>query len=340
MRLFSRGLLPAPPLHRFPAGALMPPAWHGSDPSLCYFFNPSIATHAGERIMAYRVVLPDKRRRMAVCRLDRGWQIVPESIVPLSDLVIDGGHWHGDPRFCSFGDRLLLHFNSGGAAPNDIFLVELDPATLRPLGPCRTVALDHPRSPVEKNWMFFAHDHSLYTVYSIAPHRVHRVRLEGTGPVRCESAYNTPWDSSAVTSRFGAPRGSTPPVRIGDRFHSFFHTRHRRPFHRRLLGAIRGLPLRGLAYGTGVYTFRAQPPFMPESCSPGPLFEPPLRRPSPRPPLAPWTDSNIYASGAVHDGDEWVVSAGMHDDGCALMRLRHVDVLGAMQAIEPAGSFR
>lgn len=327
----------APALHVLPAEPLLPAAWrHEADPRHCHFFNPSIAVHGGERILAYRVVLPDLRRRIAVCRLDRGLQVVPGSVVPLSDLLVDGGNWHADPRFCSLGDRLLLHFNNGAPVPNDIFLVELEPATLRPLGPCRTLALDHPRNPVEKNWMLFAHDGELHAVYSIAPHRVLRVHLDGAGPVRCTSAHCTSWDSRALAARYGEPRGSAPPVRVGDRYYSFFHTRYRKPWARRLVGAaLHGQPLGAFTYGTGVYAFRARPPFEPESCSPGLLFEPPLRPPSPRRPLSPWNDSVLYASGAVRDGDDWVVSVGVHTDGCAVIRFGQEEVLRALRAVVP-----
>ena len=323
---------PVPELNLIPAESLLPKEWwRGVDPAACYLFNPSIAEHGGQRILAFRVVLPDMVRRVAMCRLDERFRVIDGSVVPLSDLLVDGGDWHADPRMCSFGDRLLLHFNSGARKPNDIFLVELDPDTLRPIGRCCPLLLGHPRAPVEKNWMFFAHDDVLYAVYSIVPHRVLRVDLNGSGPVRCTSVHCTGWDAGALVVNHGEPRGSTPPVRIGDSFHSFFHTRYQRPFARRVIGALRGFSLESFTYGTGAYRFRAAPPFEPESFTPELLFEPPMRPQSPRPSLACWNDSAIYASGAVLEGAEWVVSAGFHDDGCVLMRFRDRDLLNAMR---------
>lgn len=332
----------APTIVRLPTESLLPVAWGRVAPaSLCYAFNPSLAVRKGERLLAYRVVLPDLRRRIAVCRLDEEHRVLPGSAVPLSDLLVDGGDWHADPRLCLFGDRLFLHYNNGGRIQNDIFLVELDPATLQPMGPCRTLALDHPRAPVEKNWMFFAHEDALYAVYSIAPHRVHRVDIgrSRSGPVPCVSAHDTPWDSSALTERYGLPRGSTAPVRLGDRCYSFFHTRYQKPLARRVLGTLLHRQFLGaFTYGTGVYAFQADPPFAPASCSPELLFEPPLRPESSRPALSPWNDSVIYASGAILDGDDWVVSVGIHDDGCGLMRIPHTDVLRSMRPVSPQGS--
>lgn len=327
-----------PPLQVWSADDLLPAPWRGlARPDACYFFNPSIASHRGERLMAYRVVLPDQRRRIAVCRLDPAGRIEPGSTLALSDLLVDAGDWHADPRFCVFGERLLLHFNNGARTPNDIFLVELDPGTLHPMAPCRTLLLDHRRNTVEKNWMFFEHAGELYTVYSIAPHRVHRVRLDAPGPIRCESAHMTTWHDAPYTARFGSPRGSTPPVRLGDHYFSFFHSQYRKPFGRRLLtAATRGTRLRATTYGIGFYAFRAAPPFAPALFSPALLFEPPVRRRSPRPPLATNYDSCVYPSGAVHDSGRWLVSAGLHDDACGLISLTHDDLLRAAAPARPA----
>ena len=109
---------PMPLLQRFSAEALLPAAWRRLAPAeQCHVFNPSITMHGAAWLMAYRVVLPDQRRRIAVCRLDDEGQVQLGSPMPLSDLLTDGGDWHADPRFCSFGDRLLLHFNNGARVP-------------------------------------------------------------------------------------------------------------------------------------------------------------------------------------------------------------------------------
>jgi len=327
-----------PLLQRFSAEALLPAAWRRLAPAeQCHIFNPSITMHGAAWLMAYRVVLPDQRRRIAVCRLDDQGRVHPGSPMPLSDLLMDGGDWHADPRFCSFGDRLLLHFNNGTRVPNDIFIVELDPGTLRPMGPCRTLQLDTPRTPVEKNWMFFAHDGVLYTIYSIAPHRVFRVHLDGpaSGPVACESAHTTAWLDRPYRARYGELRGSTPPVRVGDQYYTFFHSQYRKPLVDRLLTAARyGTPPGAVTYGVGCYVFRAEPPFVPEQYSAGLLFEPPVREASPRPALSRYYDSCVYPSGAVYRDGAWLISVGLHDDGCGLLRLSPQDLQQALVPIE------
>src|SRR6185503_18126361 len=114
---------------------LLPPAWIKTGRSEdAYVFNPSIARWRDSLLLVYRVVLPDLRRRLAVCRLDESLRVVNRSVVPLSDHLDGAGDWHADPRFCLYGDRLLIHFNTGMPAhgANDIFVVELDPDSLYP----------------------------------------------------------------------------------------------------------------------------------------------------------------------------------------------------------------
>jgi hypothetical protein len=323
-----------PVLHHLTADALLPEPWRAfARPEQCYVFNPAITLHGGTMLMAYRVVLPDQRRRIAVCRLDAAGQVQAGSALPLSDFLVDGSDWHADPRCCSFGDRLFLHFNNGARVPNDIYLVELDPVTLHPLGPCRSLQIDIPRTPVEKNWMFFAHDGALYTIYSIAPQRVFRVPLHESSPVRCVSAHATSWDDRAYRARFGALRGSTPPVRVGDRYYALFHSHFRKPLPRRLLTAARHhARWDAVTYGIGCYAFRAEPPFAPVAFSPGLLFPTPLRGPSPRPALSTYYDSCVYPSGMVYRDGDMLVSVGLHDDGCALL---HIPLHEVEQSLVP-----
>lgn len=127
-----------PALHTiFTADSLVPPAWRDL-PKPWYAFNPAIIRFDGELLMAYRLVLSDDVRRMAVCRLDERHEILPGSIVPLSDAIADVDSWQADPRFCVFDGRLFIHFNNGFKRPNSIFLVELSPETLLPIAPSGT----------------------------------------------------------------------------------------------------------------------------------------------------------------------------------------------------------
>ena len=310
---------------------LLPASWAPlASRHQCYFFNPSIADLDGRIIMAYRVVLPDQLRRIAICELDDAFQVIPMSAVPLSDHLEKAGNWHADPRFCRLNGQLLLHFNNGAKIPNEIFMVELDQKSLLPITPCRKVILDHPRQSVEKNWMFFENGGMLFTVYSISPHRVHRVHLESSGDIRCVATYEVPWDVAAYASKFGVPRGSTPPVRVGNAYYSFFHSQYSKSLGRRLLNNIKfGTAINGKSYSVGFYSFCMTDPFKPESVVQDQLFPLPLRPVVSRPRLSNSYDTCFYPSGAIFRDGEWTISMGLHDDGCGLLRLDHQTLLNA-----------
>lgn len=313
-----------PPLHLFENAKLLPTQWSRTPAAQCYFFNPAITRFREQIIMCYRVVTPDGRRHLALCRLTPDFQVVPASAVPFSDFIQNGGDWHADGRFCTFQDRLFLHYNDGarrGRAANHIYLVEVDPAQLIPLGQPRELVLEGTRQSVEKNWMLFAHDDDLWAIYSIAPHVVLKVTLAGDGPILCRRTYEQQWDVTAYTQRYGQLRGSTPPVRLGDHYISFFHSRFvARPLRYRLLRLLGQAPTNTIHYVAGAYSFAAEPPFTPLWLSPEPLLlPPPLPRQQQQ--LNPEVEYSAYPCGAIRQDQRWVVSFGAHNEYCCLAPL-------------------
>ena len=305
---------------------LLPTAWQlAAGGGNVYVFNPALIRFDGGLLLAYRVVLGDGRRRLALCRLDDDFNIVAGSVVPLSDAIVDAGDWHADPRFCVFDGRLLLHFNSGGQAPNQIYLLELDAQSLLPKQAARPLWLKSARQRVEKNWLLFGHEGALYAVYTIAPQVVLRVHLDGDA-VWCEAVAQTPWDDSEYRRRFGALRGGTPPVRVGDHYFAFFHSVHRVPGWRRIWQRLRyGRGQRLWRYVVGFYGFAASPPFAPQCLVPMPVLLPPPRSGAPL--LNRAVDRVAYPCGAVCEGGEWIVAYGINDEACALARFQHQDLL-------------
>ena len=145
----------------FTAAELLPPQW--SNPSRSgepRFFNPAIAACAAGYIMAYRVVLSDGLRRLAICRLDPNLAVEPGSQLPLSDLLSppperqypgQAHRWFADPRLIVHENRLLLHWNSGSHQPsNHQFLQELDGQSLTPAGRSRELVLPGNQARLEK----------------------------------------------------------------------------------------------------------------------------------------------------------------------------------------------
>jgi hypothetical protein len=309
-------------------------------------YNPAIVRFRGRLLMAYRVDSGRRRatqRRIGLCVLDDRLNVVPGSVVPLSDTIQGGDPRHYDPRFLVSGDRLFIHYNNNFLTrPNQIHLVELDPDTLAATSPARPLHLDGPRQEIEKNWMLFDHDGDLFAVYQIAPHTILRIDLAGQGAVECKLAHTTTWDVSAYAGRFGAPCGGAPPVRQGDAYVSFFHSRY--PINPlrwvlrfwpvkagtvlpRYLAAVEWRLRRPFAqarYVAGAYAFAAAPPFPPLWITPEPVLRPedePPRRYRRR--ANPSADGIVYPCGAILEDDgRWLVAYGLHDERCCLLRAR------------------
>ena len=325
--------------HAYHTAELVPAGWL---PSHFSVYNPAIVRFRGRLLMAYRVDSGRRetmQRRIGLCALDEELLVIPGSVVPLSDTIRGGDPRHYDPRFLVYRDRIFIHYNNNFMTrPNQVFLVELDPDTLQARSPARPLHLDGPRQEIEKNWMIFEHEGELLAVYQIAPHTILRLDLAGAGPIACETLYRSTWDVSSYADRFGMPCGGAPPVRQGDEYVSFFHSRY--PISRlrwvlrywpiapgtalpRYLAAIERRLKRPFVQGryvAGAYAFAAAPPFRPRWITPEPML-----RPEDEPPRQHRRRANLYADGIVYPcgavpwmDDSWLVSYGVHDERCVL----------------------
>lgn len=341
------------PPHVVPTADLVPAVWLRSR-TLADFtvFNPAIVRHRDRLLMAYRVdwAVPGQsgtRRACAICILDARFRVVPGSVVALSDTIVHGGVNHFDPRFLVIGDRLFVHYNNNWETqPNQIFLVELDPGTLVARAPARPLRMEGSRQPTEKNWMLFPHEGDVFAIYQIAPHTVLRLDIDAPGEVPCQPVYRSEWDTGRYTRRYGEPRGGSPPVLVGDRYVSLFHSRLLR--HR--FAVTSHLPAAGiqrtgwfkvakrwlrdrldpLRYYGGVYGFAATPPFAPVFIRPEPLLRPENEARQCRPTAAHLTPRRVvFPCGLVRlTPDQWLVSYGVHDERCVLRVVSYHELLG------------
>jgi hypothetical protein len=329
-----------PSLIVFASQELVPKAWRGHWQATDFqVLNPAITTFGRELLMSYRVVTPDRRRRLATCRLDPSLRVIPNSLTLLSDSIHNGGDWHADPRWLIHQGQLFVHYNTGDhPSPNTIFLLEVDPDTLEARAPARPLTLEGPRQLVEKNWMLFDHDGDLYAVYWISPHVILRVDMRNAGPIRCRQVHTVSWDAAAYTRRYGELRSGTPPNRCGDRYYAFFHSAcpvgvlarwspwlALLPFVRRYRWRL--APLR---YVGGFYGFAAAPPFEPVCFVPQPiLHEPPqLRRQGSRRRLDARVECVAFPVGAVLSAEgRWLVSFGALNAYCCLSVFQHQALL-------------
>jgi hypothetical protein len=312
-------------------------------------YNPAIARFRNQLLMAYRVDFGYEkpfRVASAICLLDENLRVIPESVTPLSDTIDGGAANHYDARFLVHQERLFVHYNNDwNTIPNQIHLVELDPDTLEARSPARVLELEGARQLCEKNWLLFDHDGELFAVYQIDPHIVLRVDLAGKGPVRCLPIYRSAWDTTAYTRRYGTLRGGTPPVRIGTKYVSFFHSRMtalsavtlgpspivRKANQQQWLAAAGRwfreyfAPVR---YYGGLYAFAAEPPFAPTDVIPQPLLRPEHEGRRRQPTASHMTPRRVvYPCGLVRlDNGQWLVSYGVHDERPVMRVYTHMAI--------------
>lgn len=151
----------------------------------------------------------------------------------------------------------------------------------------------------EKNHSFFEHEGDLYAVYLTHPHHV-IVKVDCSREVIVHNEPNPfPWGG-------GELRGGTPPIRVGGEYWSFIHEHV-------MINDCR-------FYSMLLYTFDAKPPFAPRRMTPKPIL------------VADWqtkpadTCCCVFPCGAVHVGDDWVVSMGIHDRWTELRKYSHADL--------------
>lgn len=158
----------------------------------------------------------------------------------------------------------------------------------------------------EKNWQFFDHNGHLLSVYTPSPHQV--LRIEGNRAERVGLAHPFGhWQG-------GEPRGSTPPVRVGDEYWSFFHDR---------ISDGDGLQI----YRAGLYTFSATD-FRPLRYTPQPVLVAD-RKTKPTDQYA----AVCFPCGSIHRGDHWLLSTGAHDRWTELWRFAHAELEQALRPI-------
>jgi hypothetical protein len=315
----------------FDSEELVPDAWlPAAAAGPVWAFNPALIRAGQGWLMAYRMILSDQVRRLAMCLLDDRLRVVPGSVFAISDHIRFPAadrypsvvhSWFADPRLYRWDDHLFLYWNSGWHEPtNQQFLHELDPATWSPKGWPRELTCSD-RRPLEKNWVFFQDARRVtYCVYSVTPHRVLRATLDDGEAVRCEEFVRQEFALCGYPPCHGGLRGGAPPVFHEGRFWSFVHSIHDGPD--------------GYRYESAAYCFAGDPPF-------APLAEPvatldlagQCRSGRRLPQLNPAVASVEYPCGAAIDGDHWLVSLGVNDERCVIARIPHANVVASMRML-------
>jgi hypothetical protein len=312
----------------------IPPEWLGEITGQPLTFNPSIlAIGESQYLLAYRVATSNGDfRRIACCILNKNYDLVPGSLVPLSNLIrfhhdLESNtttalnrrafEWHADPRLIMLKGSFYILWNDGSNKPyNSQFLMRLD-AKGHPAGVAKLVVLvNSMRRRVEKNWMFFESNNTVFVEYcSTYPKRI---ILEADidsheSVVPCTLVSQLTYEDSSYEKFWGEMRGGASPISwVGsDGSRSYLSIDHSRV----KVGDGK------VNYEVCAHEFFAVPPFALKSKTVSPLLLRSLHaddlKQSPGQ-LNPEIGSVIYPCGAILQGDSIIVSYGINDERMAL----------------------
>lgn len=282
-------------------------------------WNPGLLRHEGRLWLAYRFHRREAKGRcgVAICPLDDRFQPAEESQF-LRFIGPTGQEHHEDCRLFMFrGEPHISYTEMRGYRPGVDYtcVVKYARLALSEKGRWSVVEEFHPQYGMnsghakEKNWVFFQQNDdklnsNLYMVYSTQPEHV-VVRVDGH---RCRDEYKT----DGPIWHWGLIRGGTPPLWLGDRWLSIFHSsvpsEHAPHFVR---------------YYAGAYTFSPEPPFSILQISESPIMagsEEDGHQVDPRY-VEGWKPYVVFPCGLVHEGDKFLVSLGINDWQCAVARL-------------------
>jgi len=162
----------------------------------------------------------------------------------------------------------------------------------------------------EKNWIWFWHEGHPHLVYSAQPHRVCRFTPEFAQESEFITGQPLGWN-------YGEIRGGTPPVQVGKRYWTFFHS---------------SVPWTALKrrYFMGAYCFEAKPPFRILGVTPKPLL------------IGSWRDRwkqgvplVVFPNGAAFRNGTWLVVGGQNDLDSFHCEIPHTDLV---KLTEPTGA--
>ncbi len=293
-------------------------AYHVSAPKLRTsprHWNPGLLEYEGKLWLAYRFHRREAKQRcgIAICALGPDFQ--PTETSQFLKLVgPTGTEHHEDCRLFMFdGKPHMSYTEMRGYRPGIDYtcIVKYARLSLDSKGRWSVEEEFHPQFgwnsgfAKEKNWVFFEHKGGLFCVYSTQPeHQIIHVR----GNKVDKETYVTP----GPVWHWGAIRGGTPPVWIGDRWLAIFHS-----------SMPTEVAPHFVRYYAGAYTFEAEPPFKILQVSECPIMsgsEEDGHQVDPRY-VDGWKPYVVFPCGLVQEPDgKFLVSLGINDWQCAVAR--------------------
>lgn len=284
----------------------------------CY--NPSICQHQGRFFMAYRAEGYNAISKVAIAFLDKDLQVKTNGYVggyvPLPDCPEQDAHWE-DPHLASIGGRLyLMALFIRLVTPAVCFprMFVIDPATLDVEEEVKMTFGKHggeqKANCIEKNWTPFELPNG-------KPAFVYTQRPRLVVEVESRIGHESPGVPIAPTGCTISGRSS--PIRLNEDFYLEF------------VGGWMRIPSRHGRYWFGAQLFEAKPPYRVTAYTPEPLMWGSEASPtihSPRPNAG--HPCCVFPAGAVLDSSDVVLSVGVNDSYCCLLRFSLSELLGRM----------
>ena len=161
----------------------------------------------------------------------------------------------------------------------------------------------------QKNWAPFDFKGQVMLNYAVTPHSVIHPQLRGI--------YHT----KAFNWAMGTPHGGTPPIKVGEEYFSFFHSRFKHP---KIKAIERNY--NGVSYCMGAYAFDCEPPFNVTRHTRYPILWADLNLPL-------FVVSCVFPAGAMYNeqANTWTVSYGNNDVCCRLLTISHDKLIESMK---------
>lgn len=207
------------------------------------WLNCSFIEFKGRKYFAYRMEAQPfcVNMKIGICLLDDDLQPIAETNVLLhlhSDLKGYNKNYHvEDPRLFIFNDELYLSYTDG----YQMAQAKINPDTLRAEESFYIDKVNEART--EKNWTFFEEGKKLMCVYDISNNEI--FEMNGS-KFKAVSKSDKP-----IKWNYGELRGGSTPIRVGEKYLSFFHSSTPVTVRGRL----------GSQYHMGCYEFESKFPY-------------------------------------------------------------------------------
>ena len=177
------------------------------------------------------------------------------------------------------------------------------------VGQSFTAARDNPKS-IEKNWIPFPTPGGVYFFYSLFPHQ--EICAAENGKLRIS------WTYRGLDWPWGTPRGGTVPLPFKGKLLRFFHA-----------GADNEYGTFRRRYFVGAMLHEPEPPYAPVAISTSPVLYGSEIDDTPQ---EQWANCHhrkgqvVFPGGAVEHKGGWLLSVGVNDYSCAIVKVKPEDL--------------